>query len=109
MLCSERELELGPDHSGILVLPSDTPVGIPLYDALGLNDMIIDLEIYPNRPDCLSVIGIAREVAALTGNTLRLPSVSVAEAGPAVEELTSVTVEDQDLCPYLLGSGYPAM
>ncbi|NLY52700.1 MAG: phenylalanine--tRNA ligase subunit beta, partial [Firmicutes bacterium] len=100
MLCSERELELGPDHSGILVLPSDTPVGIPLYDALGLNDMIIDLEIYPNRPDCLSVIGIAREVAALTGNTLRLPSVSVAEAGPAVEELTSVTVEDQDLCPY---------
>ncbi|NLA58747.1 MAG: phenylalanine--tRNA ligase subunit beta [Firmicutes bacterium] len=100
MLCSERELDLGPDHSGILVLPSDTPVGIPLYDALGLGDMIIDLEIYPNRPDCLSVIGIAREVAAITGNTLRLPSVSVVEAGPAIEDFTSVTVEDQDLCPY---------
>ncbi len=100
MLCSERELELGPDTSGILVLPNDTPVGIPLYDALGLNDMIIDLEIYPNRPDCMSVIGIAREVAALTGNTLRLPSVSVAEAGPAIEDLTSVMVEDQELCPY---------
>ena len=82
------------------MLPSDTPVGIPLHDALGLNDTIIDLEIYPNRPDCLSVIGIAREVAALTGSTLRLPSASVVEAGPAVEDLTSVTVEDPGLCPY---------
>ncbi|NMB45004.1 MAG: phenylalanine--tRNA ligase subunit beta [Firmicutes bacterium] len=100
MLCSEQELALGDDASGILVLPTDTPVGIPLGEALALDDMIIDLEIYPNRPDCLSVIGIAREVAAITGNPLRFPDVTVKEAGPSIEELTSITVEDTTLCPF---------
>ncbi len=100
MLCSEQELDLGDDTSGILVLPSDTPVGISLAEVLKLDDMIIDLEIYPNRPDCLSVIGIAREVAAITGKPLRLPAIDVDEPGPAAEDLTSVVVEDTDLCPF---------
>lgn len=99
MLCSEQELALGDDASGIMVLPTDTPVGVPLTKALELDDMVIDLEIYPNRPDCLSVIGIAREVAAITGKKLRLPSINVEEVGPPIEELTSVTVEDAELCP----------
>lgn len=100
MLCSERELELGDDASGIMILPTDTPVGRPLVDALRLNDPIIDLEIYPNRPDCLSVLGIAREVAAITGKPLRLPAIKVVEAGPSIQDLTSVRVEDTKLCPF---------
>ena len=100
MLCSEQELELGDDASGIMILPLDTPVGMPLTDALGLDDPIIDLEIYPNRPDCLSVLGIAREVAAITGKSLRLPTIKVMEAGSPIEDLTSVTVEDMKLCPF---------
>ena len=99
MLCSEVELELGDDASGIMILPIDTPVGVPLAKALQLDDTIIELELYPNRPDCLSVIGIAREVAAITGKTLRTPTVTVKEEGASIENLTSVAVKDPELCP----------
>ncbi|MFH1560662.1 MAG: YtpR family tRNA-binding protein, partial [Chloroflexota bacterium] len=74
MVCSNKELGLGDDHSGIVVLPSDAPVGTPLADYLG--DVVFDIEVTPNRPDCLSVLGIAREVAALTGKTVREPDLS---------------------------------
>jgi len=73
MLCSERELELGDGHGGIMDLPHDLTVGSPIADALGLNDVVIEVDLTPNRPDCTSVIGIAREVAGLTGTTLRKP------------------------------------
>ncbi len=65
MNCSERELGLGSDHDGIMILPADAPVGEPFADYMKLNDKILDLEITPNRPDCLSMKGMAREVAAM--------------------------------------------
>ncbi|NMB26053.1 MAG: phenylalanine--tRNA ligase subunit beta [Firmicutes bacterium] len=99
MLCSLSELELGDDNSGIMILPDDTPVGLPLAEALQLDDTIIELELYPNRPDCLSVIGIAREVAAITGKDLRTPEITVVEKGEPIDALTSITVEDPELCP----------
>ena len=74
MLCSEAELGLGDDAGGIMILPPDTPVGKPLRDVLQLDDIVFEVEVYPNRPDCLGVIGIAREVAALCGQPLRLPA-----------------------------------
>ncbi|RMG89038.1 MAG: phenylalanine--tRNA ligase subunit beta [Candidatus Dadabacteria bacterium] len=98
MMCSERELGLGEDHSGILILPADAPVGADLLEYLGLPETVIEVEITPNRPDCLSVVGVAREVAALTGAALRVPEPRVPEEGPAVGELTSVEIRDPDLC-----------
>ena len=97
MVCSERELALGDDHAGILVLPDDAPIGVPLSDYLG--DVVFDLEVTPNRPDCMSVLGIAREVAALTGATLREPDLSYAEKGEPVGGVVNVEIADPSLCP----------
>ena len=97
MVCSERELALGDDHAGILVLPDDAPAGVPLSDYLG--DVVFDLEVTPNRPDCMSVLGIAREVAALTGAAIREPDISYAEDGEPVEGAVSVEIADAALCP----------
>ncbi len=98
MVCSERELGLSGEHEGILVLPDDAPVGAPLAQVLG--DVVFDWAVTPNRPDCLSVLGIAREIAALTGRTVR-PDMSgrYPEAGGPIERLTRVEVLDPDLCP----------
>ena len=71
MILSERELELGQDHSGILVLPEPYEPGTPLGDVLPLGEDVLEVESTPNRPDLLSVYGIAREVAALMGGELR--------------------------------------
>ncbi|MDA0988720.1 MAG: phenylalanine--tRNA ligase subunit beta [Chloroflexi bacterium] len=97
MVCSERELGLGDDHSGIVVLPEDAPVGKPLAEYMG--DVIFDIEVTPNRPDCLSVLGIAREVAAIIGKTVREPDLSYAEEGDPIESMVSVEIEDPALCP----------
>ncbi len=97
MVCSEKELGLSEDHSGILALDPQAPVGRPLREVLG--DTILDLEVTPNRPDLLGVLGVAREVAALTGQPLRLPAEDHAEAGPPAAERTRVEILDPDLCP----------
>ena len=97
MICSELELGLGEGHEGIVVLPEDAPVGAPLDGYLG--DSIIELEITPNRVDCLSILGVAHEVGAITGKPVREPEVSYAEEGPPVNELASVSVADPDLVP----------
>ena len=97
MVCSELELGLGQDHEGILVLDADAPVGTRLAELLG--DTLLDLELTPNRPDCLGLLGVAREVAALTGAEVREPPVSYEAAGPAVGSLARVEIEDPDLCP----------
>ena len=67
MLCSEKELGLGDSHEGIIILPEDAEVGKSAKEYFELDDIVFELEITPNRPDCLSHLGIAREVAALTG------------------------------------------
>lgn len=98
MLCSEKELGIGDDGAGLMRLPQEVEVGRPLGVELGLDDAVIEFEIYPNRPDCLSVVGIAREVSALTGESLSLPEPPRGgreRSGPAVD----VTVSDPDLCP----------
>ena len=97
MVCSERELGLSTQHEGILVLPEDAPVGTPLADYMG--DAVLDFAVTANRPDCLSVLGIAREAAAITGKPLREPSLVYAEAGNPIAGLASVEIADAELCP----------
>jgi phenylalanyl-tRNA synthetase beta chain len=99
MLCSEKELGLSEDHSGIWLLPGDTPVGVPLDEALGIRDVLMEIAITPNRGDCLSVVGIAREVAALCKKSVKYPSMTFDEPGPPVDTLTSVAVDDPEGCP----------
>jgi len=97
MACSERELGISDSHEGILILPSEAPLGTPLADFWG--DAILDLEITPNRPDCLSVIGLAREVAALTDRNVHLPEISYRESADSIEQKISVEITDPKLCP----------
>ena len=99
MLCSEKELGLSEDAAGLMELPTETPLGTPLSEALGLDDVVFELEITPNRPDCLSLIGVAREIRAETGNPLKLPTVDLKESSINVRDLTSVTIDAPDLCP----------
>jgi len=99
MLCSERELGIGADHSGILELPTDTPLGADLREYLDLDDVVLEIEITPNRPDVLSVVGVAREVAALTSARFHVPRPVLAEALPEAAALASVEIEAVDLCP----------
>lgn len=99
MICSQAELGISDDHAGIWVLPEDVPLGQSLVAAVGLDDVVLDVSVYANRPDCMSVIGIAREIAALTGGALRLPPLDYEELAVPVTERTSVTVEDQERCP----------
>lgn len=101
MLCSGMELGVSKDHSGILVLPPRTLVGEDVVSTLGLDDTVLDLEITPNRPDCMSHIGIAREVAALLGHELRLPDVDL-KPSEEVSSPVSVRIEDPDACPRYL-------
>ncbi|MHB8618016.1 MAG: phenylalanine--tRNA ligase subunit beta [Chloroflexota bacterium] len=97
MLCAADELELSADHSGILILdPAETP-GRPLSDTLG--DAVLELEVTPNRSDCLSMIGVAREIAALTRVRLRLPALVPEEGGAPIEADFSLEVQAPELCP----------
>lgn len=105
MNCSARELGIGSDHDGIMILPEDAPVGMPLADYLKLSDTILDLEITPNRPDCLSMVGMAREVGAMYAIDAKNPLGEMEAAlvedtsYPSVDELATVTVEDKERCP----------
>ena len=96
MICSEQELSLGDDHSGIIVLPDDAPTGTLLDEYLG--DTVLDLELTPNRLDCLSILGVAHEVAALTGKKVREPESSYKEAGVPIAEQISISVASPELC-----------
>ncbi|NLY41320.1 MAG: phenylalanine--tRNA ligase subunit beta [Desulfovibrionales bacterium] len=97
MICSERELGLGEGHAGIMILDADLQPGIKLSAALGLEDTVLDVSITPNRADCLSVLGLAREVAAAFALPLTMPAVQVRESG---EAFTQFRIEvDPALCP----------
>ena len=97
MACSEKELGISDSHEGIMVLPAEAPIGTPLAEYLG--DTILDIDVTPNRPDCLSMIGIAREVAALTRQGLHLPEVEYEQKAPPVDQQVSVKIVAPDLCP----------
>ncbi len=99
MLCSEIELGLGEDASGIMALDPGLTPGENLKQALGLSDPVLDLELTPNRPDCLSIIGIAREVRAIQNGELKPPPAEISDRGRDIDGLTSVTIEAPDLCP----------
>ena len=98
MVCSERELGISEEHEGIILLPEDAPIGMPLRDYLG--DEVLEIELTPDMARCLSVIGIAREVAALTDTPLRLPAEppAVAANGAPASDYAKVTIVDPDLC-----------
>ena len=100
MCCSEAELGMGSDHSGIIELPEDTPVGLDYAQWSGLGDTIIDCEMTPNRPDCLSMMGVAVEVSAMLDEDthIELPTIQK-EEGPEAASLVDVAIEDPDLCP----------
>lgn len=99
MLCAEDELEVSADHSGIMILPPELAVGTAFSDIMGPPQHVLVIEVTPNRGDCLSMLGVAREVAALYGSRVRLPAVELPEFGPAVQSLASVSVEDREGCP----------
>ncbi|MEX2148070.1 MAG: phenylalanine--tRNA ligase subunit beta [Candidatus Rokuibacteriota bacterium] len=100
MLCSERELGVGEEHeAGLLLLDVAAPVGGDLLDHLGLDDRVLEIEITPNRPDCLSVVGVARELAALTGARFSYPEITLKETGRPAASMVRVQVADPDLCP----------
>ena len=97
MLCSARELGIDDDASGLLALPGDAAIGANLRDALALDDALITLKLTPNRADCLSLLGIARDVAAITGAPLTPPA--LAPAAVTTQAHRTVRVEDADACP----------
>jgi phenylalanyl-tRNA synthetase beta chain len=107
MMCSHEELGLDPEaighkkEDGLLILREDAKVGQPFAEYLGRSgsDVVYDLEVTPNRPDLNSVIGIAREIAALTGNPLRVPEINLATSGGKAADLVSVKIEDAEICP----------
>ena len=99
MLCSDAELGLGIDSSGIMTLEASLKVGDRLADALALHDVVFEFDLTPNRPDCLSVIGIAREIAAIQKTPIKYPDYSIKDQNDTIHEATSVKIEAPDHCP----------
>jgi phenylalanyl-tRNA synthetase beta chain len=99
MLCSDVELGLGTDRSGIMALDSSLNVGDRLAKAIGLDDTVFEFDLTPNRPDCLSVLGIAREIAAIQNTGLKYPDYNLADKKDTISSLTSVRIEAPDHCP----------
>ena len=99
MNCSARELGIGGDHAGIMILPEDAPVGMPFGEYYGSSDTVLDCEITPNRPDCLSMIGMARETGAIFDRDyhVELPAIK-SETGRATADEISVEIADEGLC-----------
>ncbi|MFO8010347.1 MAG: phenylalanine--tRNA ligase subunit beta [Dehalococcoidia bacterium] len=102
MVCSEKELGISDNHEGIMVLSESIPVGEPLKRYLG--DTVFDITVTPNRPDCLNMIGIARETAALTRTGIHLPKVDYHELDTSTDEILSIEILDPDLCPRYCGA-----
>ena len=101
MLCSSKELGLSAEASGLLELPADAPIGTDIREFLSLNDNLLTLKLTPNRADCLSILGIARDVAAITGAVLKLPK--IAQASITSQRTMAVLVNAPDACPAYFG------
>jgi phenylalanyl-tRNA synthetase beta chain len=99
MLCSEKELGLGDDQTGIIALPTDAPLGADLAAYLALDDWVLEVEITPNRPDVLSVVGVAREIATITGARFRFSPATLTEGATEAASVATVEVAAPDLCP----------
>src|SRR5512143_1789256 len=98
MLCSAQELGLAEDASGLLLLDRKAAPGTPIAKALALEDVLFEVNVTPNRPDCLSHLGIAREVAAILGKTVKLPAPALPAKGPAAKDAVKVRIEDPERC-----------
>ncbi|HOH42616.1 MAG TPA: phenylalanine--tRNA ligase subunit beta, partial [Candidatus Hydrogenedentes bacterium] len=103
MMCSARELGLGEEHAGLLILDKNAPIGQDIRDFLGLNDVVFEIEVTPNRGDWASMIGVARELAAFYGLQMTLPDAEVKESGEPAAAWSSITIEAPDLCPRYAG------
>ncbi|MCF2611461.1 MULTISPECIES: phenylalanine--tRNA ligase subunit beta [Fusobacterium] len=103
MCCSKAELGLGKDHSGIIILPEDAPVGMEYREYAGLNDTVFELEITPNRPDCLSHIGIAREIAAYYGREVKYPKIEKLQDVTLTDDTLDIAIEDTERCKRFAG------
>ncbi len=101
MLCSGDELRLTTDADGILILPADTPLGTRLVDLYG--DVVLDVDVKPNRGDALCLVGLAREVSAVTGAPVRFPDTDPVETGPPIADRLRVDVVEPVLCPRFVG------
>ncbi len=101
MLCSARELGLSEDHEGLMALPADAPVGQDIRRYLSLDDALIDIDLTPNRGDCLGMEGVAREVGALTGEDVTSPDIPA--VAPSIEDTFGIEVKAPDACPRYLG------
>lgn len=99
VLCAEDELGISDDHSGIIELDSEMSPGASLKDVLGLDDYVITFELTPNRHDCLSALGIAREIKVLTGNEIRMPAITITEVDENASDEVKVSIADPDACP----------
>lgn len=99
MICSEAELGLSNDHSGIMVLPEDSVPGTPLAKAIGYDDVVFEIGITPNRPDALSHIGVARDLAALFNKPLKKKPVTATRNAERIWDVANVLVEDEINCP----------
>ncbi len=99
MLCSEEELGLDDDSDGVMILAQDAPIGQDIIEYLGLKDVVLEIELTANRPDCHSMLGVAREVAAILGTEVRYPTITYPEVATQSTEKLRVEVVDQDLCP----------
>lgn len=98
MNCSQRELGLGGDHAGIMILPPDAPIGMPIGQYLGISDVVLDCEITPNRADCLSMIGMARETGAILDEDLHVELPAPVEGDVAARDKVDVRIDDPELC-----------
>ncbi|MCI6151588.1 MAG: phenylalanine--tRNA ligase subunit beta [Fusobacterium perfoetens] len=103
MCCSKAELGLGKDHSGIIILPEDAPIGMEYREYVGLNDVVFELEITPNRPDCLSHIGIAREIAAYYGREVKYPKIEKLNDVTFTDDSIEISIEDRERCKRFAG------
>jgi len=103
MICSEMELGISDNHEGILVLSDDLKEGIPLSDALGMNDVVLDVSITPNRADALSHIGFARDIAAIFKRKFSYPEIRISEVSKKSSDVASVEIEDSENCPRYVG------
>jgi len=98
-ICSEREMGLSEDHTGVMILSEGIQLGLPISKALGLEDTLLEVNVTPNRGDCLSHIGIAREISAIFRRPLILPDLSAAPSGHTIQEVAAVTILAPNLCP----------